>query len=617
MHSTTCDPATRFVFRLGRHHFAHLRAIAHGLDLLASAQRYLGIEHGNEAQAASRQTADAARAIARRRNEPAWRLIGLTIALQADDDIPTLEDYIEQRGLDGWSESEVAQMYAEAYPASPKAEKRQRLRQQQLELLKRLEALEAEQPLASDLVAGWFDSVTAERLIGAGLLTLGALNQRIAAPGLWYQAMPGIGHGKAQKIAAHLATLLPPEARAPVAAAAFSLVPITLEHAPALAAVMPDAPIALPSSAAQAVNLARSGAGDCYLLAATTDIEAVTSWIQARAGSAATAKSYQREARRLLLWLQYERSGRTLAAMQIEDCSAFMAFLQNIPSHWISRARAMPFEPGWAPFRGKLSHDSQKQAIVIVAALFTWLQAARYLHGNPFVLVNKKTGDDSSKNKLDSRALSAIASSEITRFIDDQPPSPSSQRIRFIVHFVECVGLRSTELLSAHLGDFRLEAEGLVMQAFGKGSKLRNVAIPRQAARALDLYLQQRGLGSIELADPALPLVPSLTNVAVAVGYLSFYEHVTRWLRKAIDASALSAAQRKNYHAASPHWLRHTFGTNAVAKGVPYDVIQAQMGHASIQTTMDIYGRAPIRRRVDELNKAFDGNVVLPRDTNV
>ena len=37
----------------------------------------------------------------------------------------------------------------------------------------------------------------------------------------------------------------------------------------------------------------------------------------------------------------------------------------------------------------------------------------------------------------------------------------------------------------------------------------------------------------------------------------------------------------------------------------PLDVIQAQMGHASIQTTTAIYGRAPIKRRVDELGKAF------------
>jgi integrase len=42
-----------------------------------------------------------------------------------------------------------------------------------------------------------------------------------------------------------------------------------------------------------------------------------------------------------------------------------------------------------------------------------------------------------------------------------------------------------------------------------------------------------------------------------------------------------------------------------IAREVALDVIQAQMGHASIQTTTAIYGRAPIKRRVDELGKAF------------
>ena len=39
-----------FVRRLGRHHFAHLRAFSEGLDVQASAKRYLGIEHGHEAK---------------------------------------------------------------------------------------------------------------------------------------------------------------------------------------------------------------------------------------------------------------------------------------------------------------------------------------------------------------------------------------------------------------------------------------------------------------------------------------------------------------------------------------------------------------------------------------
>ncbi len=59
--------SVRFIHRLGPHHFAHLRAVAEGIDLNESAQRYLGIEHGNEAVTAHRQTVDQIRAIARLR----------------------------------------------------------------------------------------------------------------------------------------------------------------------------------------------------------------------------------------------------------------------------------------------------------------------------------------------------------------------------------------------------------------------------------------------------------------------------------------------------------------------------------------------------------------------
>ena len=72
-----------------------------------------------------------------------------------------------------------------------------------------------------------------------------------------------------------------------------------------------------------------------------------------------------------------------------------------------------------------------------------------------------------------------------------------------------------------------------------------------------------------------------------------------------VRASSLPANEREHLAGATTHWLRHTFGTRAIAREVPLDVIQAQMGHASIQTTTAIYGRAPIKRRVDELGKAF------------
>lgn len=626
--TSSCAPPSRHMRRLGVQHFAHLRAVAEGLDLADSAKRYLGIEHGHQARGAHLETIDRVRAIARRRGEIAWRLIGLTIRVGAGGGPrPSLEDFIAERGLDGWSEQEVSLMYAEAYPVDPKLARRRRLRERQLDLLHRLETVAAERAHPSDPVGAWFDEATAARLVTAGMINLGELAARIAVGGRWWRALPAIGEAKAQRIAAQMATLLPQAlpatktlfALAPPGTLASDLpvvaqavrVPVPVAGPAVLAAALPTVQPAslidaLPPEAATVA--APPGAGMATaapLLAARSDQEAVEAWIRARAGSVATVKAYRREALRLLLWLHHERGGITLSAMGVDDCGDYMAFLQHIPPRWISRERAAPGQPGWAPFRGKLSHDSRRQAVVIIAAMFTWLNAARYLGANPWMLLNQKTGDDPEKKLLDSKALSEAASAELLAFIERQPPSPSRLRIAFIVRFMEAVGLRSAELLTTRLGDIRREPEGWVMQVRGKGARNRVVALPGQSFAALQAYLASRGLGGIETAPPDAPLLASTGDPLTPIGYQALYKHVKGWIARAITASLLPAHERQRLAGATTHWLRHTFGTRAMAREVPLDVIQAQMGHASIQTTTAIYGRAPIKRRVDELDKAF------------
>ena len=594
--------AGRFVRRLGPHHFAHLRAVAEGLDLGECARRYLGIEHGHEAKTAHQEAIDAVRGVARRRGESAWRLVGLTIRTPSGAPRPSLDAFAQQHSLDGFSESEVLTLYAEAFPQERKTARGQRLRERQLELLRRLEGLAAETPQPGDLVAGWFEEALAAKLVTAGLLTLGALNASISMGGRWFAALPAVGIAKARRIERHLATLLPREVQPPKPLFALSATP-ELFGAPS--------PSRAPGTQADAasgdlvVENVTNAALPRLLLDVDSDIQAVQSWIQARAGSLATATLYQREAHRLLLWLQYECRGRALAQMTVANCGAYMAFLQNLPPRWISRVRAAPGTPGWAPFRGQLSHASCRQTIVIIASLFAWLQSAQYLTANPWVLVNQATGDDPDKKLLDTKALSEAAMAEVLRFIDAQAPSPSRARMRFILLFVEAVGLRSAELLSATLGDLRMVPEGWVMQVHGKGSKNRLAAVPGQALHALQEYLVFRGLVSIQAATPTAPLLASAVDPMAPVGYQALYEHVRGWLAKAVRASSLPTNERERLAGATTHWLRHTFGTRAIAREVPLDVIQAQMGHASIQTTTAIYGRAPIKRRVDELGKAF------------
>ena len=165
------------------------------------------------------------------------------------------------------------------------------------------------------------------------------------------------------------------------------------------------------------------------------------------------------------------------------------------------------------------------------------------------MLVNQATGDDPDKKMLDTKALSEAAMAEVLRCLDAQAPSPSRARMRFILLFFEAVGLRSAEFLSATLGDLRMEPEGWVMQVHGKGSKNRIAAVPGQALHALQEYLAVRRL------DPMAP-----------VGYQALYEHVKGWLAKAVRASSLPANERDRLAGATTHWLRHTFGTRAIAR---------------------------------------------------
>lgn len=593
------------VERLGKHHFAHLKAVAMGVPFQAAALRYLGIHHGHQAAGVHRLTVESVRALARRQHEPAWRLIGLVIRVDVEmQQGPSLAEFVASRGLEDWSEEDVGRFYLEAYPeqaeaaGSARAKRRERLRSAQLALLEKLEKRSVVPPSPVDPVATWFDPVTAQRLVDAGMVSLLDLADRIALGGRWFNAMPGVGIKKAERIAAFVRDLLGDN----YALQRRFIVPLEgcSDDAAKPPAGLPDLLDAQRLPSQLTYEPAYS------VLAARSDVAAIGEWIAAKAGSPQTVLGYRREATRLLLWLREEGGGKGFGDMTASDCSRYAAFLADIPPHWKSKARARPGADGWAPFRGPLSHQSRQYALNVLGTFFTWLQAAQYIPSNPWVLVNRKLGDDPAARKLDTKAIGEGAMAEILRVIHAQPASPSRARILFVLGFVEAVGLRSQELISARLKDFSLEPEGWVLHVHGKGAKNRVAAVPGQALDALQAYLRERGQGGIETASGDYPLLASLGDPSQPVGYQALHEHVKGWLKKAVAGSALPEHERRKLSGASTHWLRHTFGTRAVSRNVPLDVIQEQLGHASIQTTMNIYGRAPIQRRTAELGKAFD-----------
>lgn len=590
--------------QLGRQHFAHLSAIAEGVTIERSALTYLGVQHAHATTSAHRLVVDSARALARRQGERDWRLVGLHIRPVAPQDRPSLDEFVDRSGLDpdAWSEQDLLGFYEEAYPAVSAgastrslAQRRERSRQRQFALLARLASQAGTDAQPSDRIDTWFEPQVAQRLQASGLLLLQDLRALIGRGGRWWRSLSATGETKALRIAEFLGVLLP----GPLPALpSFALDELAGGGALALPA---------PSSALAPDNQGRLdlvvGAPAIPALEAHTDREAVERWVEARAGSQATAKRYRTEALRLLLWLQTVRQ-RPLATMTGDDCRAYMVFLEHLPPDWIGQRKAAPFTPGWAPCRGPLSVASRRHTITILSAMGDWLTSVRYLGLNPWRLINRRIGDERGRSRLDTRAFTAETWAEILRVLDEQAPSPSVNRLRFVLRFVEATGLRSAELIGARLGDLQVIEEGLVLTVQGKGERNRDVSVPSQAEAALNEYLRSRLSGPWHECDEALPLLASTVEITAPITYEALYKAIKVGLRRAIAASTLSDQAKEKALRASPHWLRHTFGTRAMEREVPLDVIQAQMGHADPATTAQ-YSRAQIKRRQGALEKAF------------
>lgn len=594
--------------KLGKHHFAHLRSVAEGLDITESARRFLAIGHAAEVAGAHREVVDLARAVARRRGDPRWRLIGLQLedaSPSTSSAVPTLQEWAAAEGLEGWSEAELQEMYVDRFRAAlsvdsngRRAARNRRLRERRLELLQQLEATAAEQARPTDLVDGWFEPGVAELLRQAGYLTLGDLQRAVARGGRWWSGLHAIGPAKAARLARYLAQLLPPSSGS---ITTFSL-----------------APIGVSSHLAGATGINRrpyEGVGT----QASNDMEAIGAWIEAKAptkkpdatddereGSEATRRLYRREAERFMLFCMLER-GKAMSAADSDDCAAYKALLAKVPDRWISKRNSRRHEAGWAPFRGQLRLRSRQVALDTLNSLFTWLVKARYLVANPWVLVNRKLGDDPlSDDDPTSRAFTPEAWAALKDHLKVREPGPSTARLRWICDFTESVGLRSDELVQARRQHLVERTEGwLIKVVRGKGGKNRWVPVPRRAIEATRVYFASRGL-DFDSAEPDVPLLASTIDGMAPVTYASLYETFKRFLTRALRESSLPVEQRLRAQRASTHWLRHTYATRSAEAGVATDIIQENLGQADPRTAAK-YARAQITRRQAAMEKVFGG----------
>ncbi|HDR9474739.1 site-specific integrase [Burkholderia multivorans] len=460
-------------------------------------------------------------------------------------------------------------------------------------------------PQIGDAIDAWLPARAVAALRAQGIATLADLTVRIPRRRQWWKAIAGLGLAGARRIEAF-----------------FAAHPALTERARALIAATPRGTIVpweqlkLPHEVDGSAGTFRAPRATCTL-DADNDYAAVHAWLSLHE-SAATRRAYRKEAERLILWAIVER-GRALSSLTTEDALAYRAFLRRPTPHerWIGPVRPRG-APDWRPFSGALSARSAAYALSVLGAMFRWLIEQRYVLANPFAGV--KVRDTRGASALDTSHAFTEGEWLLVRAIADglefrktDVPAAAwtpaaAQRLRFILDFGYATGLRASELVGATLGDIDTDAHGDAwLKVVGKGSKAARVALPPLARTALDRYLVARRLPVTPVRwRPDTPLIPRLTEDGAApITSVRLWKVMQRFFVQTADlVEADNPALAQKLRQASPHWMRHTHATHALARGAELTTVRDNLRHASISTT-SIYLHGDDVKRARQLASAF------------
>lgn len=333
-------------------------------------------------------------------------------------------------------------------------------------------------------------------------------------------------------------------------------------------------------------------------IAAQTDIDALKAWLARFLDTRTTFDSYRKESERLLLWATIEL-GKPLSSLTHEDLLVYQRFLGDPQpaQRWVMKAgrKWSRFDPDWRPFAGPLAPTSQRQAIIILNTMFSWLVNAGYLAGNPLSL---------------SRQRQRKAKPRITRFLDDElwlevkvtietmPRDTDRERehfhrVRWLFSLLYICGLRISEVIDNTMGAFfcRRDSEGQErwwLEITGKGDKTRLVPATAELIVELTRYRRENGLSPFPISGEPTPLLlpiggkqRSLTRSAV---HLIVKEVFNRTASRIRDRGVEFERLANLVEDASAHWMRHTAGSN-MADTMDLRHVRDNLGHSSISTT--------------------------------
>jgi site-specific recombinase XerD len=352
----------------------------------------------------------------------------------------------------------------------------------------------------------------------------------------------------------------------------------------------------------------RSRAGHRQI-AADTDRDALLAWLARYADSPNSLANCRKEAERLFLWCLTEL-GKPLSSLTHEDLLLYQRFLGDPRpvDRWVMPVgrKLSRSHPNWRPFAGPLSPTSQRQAMVTLNSMLSWLVQAGYLAGNPLALSRQRRSNAAPRvvRFLEDDLWAQVKTSINAMSVASAREKATQARVRWLFSLLYLCGVRISEVVGNTMGGFfcRSDKDGESrwwLEITGKGGKVR--LVPATDELMIELARYRRALGLAPLTqehEPAPLLFPvwwtasqdsrrsiewpvSLTRAAVHGIVKNVFDAVAECLL----AQGLGfEARAERLRAASSHWLRHTRGSH-LADDIDLRHVRDMLGHASISTT--------------------------------
>lgn len=334
-------------------------------------------------------------------------------------------------------------------------------------------------------------------------------------------------------------------------------------------------------------------------IAAQNDVDAIKAWLARFADTPTTFTSYRKEAERLLLWSTIEL-GKPISSLTHEDLLVYQRFLSDPQpaARWVMKSgrKWSRLDPDWRPFAGPLSATSQRQAIVILNTLFSWLVNAGYLAGNPLSLSRQR--QRKAKPRI-TRFLEEDLWAEVKVTIEVMPRESDRQRehyirVRWLFSLLYICGLRISEVIQNSMGGFfsrrdKTGEERWWLEVIGKGEKTRLVPATSELMVELARYRRENSLASFPLPGETTPLLLPIGGKKRPLTRSAVHLIVKEVFQRAADRVRMRGADFEHLAArleqASAHWLRHTAGSHMTDGQMDLRFVRDNLGHESLTTT--------------------------------